>query len=310
MSKKHFLSGGTTPQKKNWWDIGRKSFSCSTFRRGSEQPVWSVSPKVFFTKDALDSIQAIVGHADQEVGFLGVVHQGDGIQLPREHFVIEEIHLPKQRASVTNCTLTADGVADYYIELSQTDEGIEKVNAMFFWGHSHHTMGVFASAQDEKQFKEFAEGTDFYIRGIFNKAGDINLSITLKTVSLGILRMDNVPWGVVDASLSEECKSYWEKEIEEKVERVSYYPKGIGFTAYQQPKVFPRGYAYGQDDYVPREEREIVEPVNSTAPKIEEDVDEFERTLESNPDPSPDLITQKDPTSPKKRTLFGLDIGI
>ena len=82
--------------------------------------------------------------------------------------------------SVT-CELKGDALTDMMEIWSETYKDSNKVNDMLnsilFWGHSHVNMSTNPSQQDDDEIMNFAnKGKDFYIRGIFNKRGESNIT--------------------------------------------------------------------------------------------------------------------------------------
>lgn len=138
---------------------------------------------IYITPDAFEKMSIIVqeGGAD-EVGWLGLVRR------LQENFLIYDVIIPKQRVHATTTEIKPDDimeVAEAFIPLGA--EGIEKINQLRFWGHSHVNMGVSPSGQDNQQMEELsADVDDFYIRCIANKKGDIDFTLYLFDENLQI----------------------------------------------------------------------------------------------------------------------------
>lgn len=170
-------------------------------------------PEILISDQAYDDIYTIVDIADKEVAWLGTVKQEEN------KFIIEEIFLFKQKASHAFCELDAGDISDWGTRLVlEREDAMEVLNNLKFWGHSHVNMGVFPSHQDDMQMKEFQK-TDFFIRGIFNKKGEIKFDLYLNQMGIEI---HDVPWRRMTV-VNSETREKWEKEISEKVTQDYYY---------------------------------------------------------------------------------------
>lgn len=132
-----------------------------------------------------------VERAPLEVGWQGTaVRQGND-------FIIDRVYLLKQTVSAATTDLSVQGRDELCMELlGQGAAGVEAVNNLRFWGHSHVRMEVEASGRDEATMREFEEGgLPWAIRGIFNKLGRGKFSLFLYEDGM---RIDDVPWVVVD----------------------------------------------------------------------------------------------------------------
>lgn len=171
----------------------------------------NASPRVIIRPQVLIDIQTIISLTDLEVGFFGLVKEHE-----KNLFEVYEILLPKQDISAATCELTPEGVGELVEHLLTTRP--DAYNDMRAWFHSHHTMGVGPSDQDDTQFNELAENCDdYFLRGICNKKG--RLKIDLNLIALGFSVID-VPWTMM--TVGEDKKEKWEKEFKEKVSQISY----------------------------------------------------------------------------------------
>lgn len=173
------------------------------------------TPRVLMTRIALEKMWHYVDIAHTEVSWLGtVVRHG-------HDFLIEDVFLAKQEVSMASVELTTEGLAEFAEELfaSRPNDGMEIVNKLCFWGHSHVNMGTSASGPDDAQMETFREsGHPFFIRGILNKMGRMEFTIYL--YDLGV-KINDAEWRVcepVDENLREEI----EAEFKEKVTTKTY----------------------------------------------------------------------------------------
>ena len=153
---------------------------------------------------------------DKEVGWIGTVER-----VGRD-YLIKEVFLLDQEAASTTCEITPDGLAEWAGQvLSERTDGMDVVNSVRFWGHSHVNMGTSPSHQDESQMKVFAEACDdFFIRGILNKAG--RMEFTLYIFSIGI-EIEDVDWQLYEPT-SNTRRAKWQAEIRTKVREKVYVP--------------------------------------------------------------------------------------
>jgi hypothetical protein len=137
------------------------------------------SPRVLISPAAYQRMLLYVEIANKEVGWLGTVT-----------FLLE------QEVTATETELSVDGQNKLVCELLEKgdDAGVERVNRLRFWGHSHVRMGTSPSGTDESTMNRFGnEGLPWYIRGIFNKLGRGSFAIYYYDRGYRIL---DAPWAV------------------------------------------------------------------------------------------------------------------
>jgi hypothetical protein len=120
------------------------------------------APTVYYTQEVLLAIQYIVAKSTKEVGWLGLVEEGPG------YYVIREIFVPEQKVTAVTTEIEPDAMIALTLKLLA--EGKDP-SMLRYWGHSHVNMGVTPSTTDENQVEEYLEHADWFIRGIYNKAG-------------------------------------------------------------------------------------------------------------------------------------------
>lgn len=150
------------------------------------------APTVFITPDAYKRMCLYVELAPKEVGWLGTISQR-----PDGDFLIEEVFLVEQEVTSVETELSTEGSEKLVLQLLEGgDPGLDKVNKLHFWGHSHVRMGTSPSGTDESTMQRFArEGHEFYVRGIFNKLGRGTFDVYYYKLGFRIL---DVPWAVID----------------------------------------------------------------------------------------------------------------
>lgn len=171
-------------------------------------------PTVVFSEIALAKMARYVGFCAEEVGWLGFVDHDEGSSL----YTVFDVVLFKQRVHAATTEISADALAEMTMELLDRPDGMELVNKMRFWGHSHVNMAVSPSGQDDAQMQVFASNDcEFMIRAICNKRGEMKVDVY--DYEVGIQWMD-AQWENEDAfdPLDEEIIS----EMESKVSSIRY----------------------------------------------------------------------------------------
>ena len=174
-------------------------------------------PTVYMTREVYSRIWHYVDIADEEVGWYGTVKVTQ-----YGNYLIDNVFMGEQEVSATQTEISTEGLAKIGQEILDTrSDGIELVNRLFFWGHSHVRMGVFASGQDDKQMDEFRENEcPWFVRGIFNKLGRIRFDIFLYQAGV---KLTDVPWAIYE-HVDESIRADIEKEMKAKVKRKVYKP--------------------------------------------------------------------------------------
>ncbi len=183
----------------------------------SEVVLTSGLPRVLLTRQAYNDMFILVDELSKEVGWIGSVEK-----LGRD-YLIKEVFLLDQESHTTTCEITADGLSEWASEvLSSREDGMEVVNGLRFWGHSHVNMGTSPSAQDDTQMSIFSESCDdFFIRGILNKAG--RMEFTLYLYELGV-EIQDCQWAIHEPA-DNSRREKWQAEIAAKVrERIYHVP--------------------------------------------------------------------------------------
>lgn len=182
-------------------------------------------PRVFITPLALTKMWHYVDLCQDEIGWLGTAKKyGDA-------YLIEDCFLFEQEVDATNTDISGEGLAKFVNEmLVKGEEGIEIINNLKVWGHSHVFMDVSPSLTDNDTMSIFKEnGNEWFLRIIANKKGDLEVSLFDYGKELYIR---NVPWEVfvlTEDGLQERV----DQEIKKKVKRkpsIIRYGRGFGDT--------------------------------------------------------------------------------
>jgi len=192
----------------------------------------TLTPTVWISKQAYLNMCAYIDIAPEEVGWLGSVSRTAG-----GDFLIEETFLIEQQVHATETELSADSIGNLTMSLlDQGAVGLEKVNKLRFWGHSHVRMGTGASHTDESTMRRFAsERIPWYVRGIFNKLGRGQFTIYLFDERCYI---KDAPWAVIGddgrplfdlPTVDEKLRAQIAAEMQLKVKSRSFF----------QPPIYP-----------------------------------------------------------------------
>ena len=182
--------------------------------------VMQPTPKVAFTQEALDKMGAYVGLMDREIGWLSTVER-DGA-----HFLVTDCYLFGQAVHATTTEIDPEKLAELIHEILQQDpeNGVEIVNSMKCWGHSHVNMGTSPSGQDDRQMEDFGKTVDDYmIRVIANKRGHVRVDVW--DYENGLI-FEDLPWTVAEEEDTDTLNAVAD-EIEDKVTHL-----GSSFAGY------------------------------------------------------------------------------
>lgn len=176
---------------------------------------------VLISKEAYERMWHFVDVADDEVGWLGTVKE-----LPRGGFLIEEVFLLHQEVTGATTEISEEGVSRLADELLRREDGLEAVNKLRFWGHSHVMMGTSPSYQDERQMDMFRDNDcEWFIRAILNKRGRMEIDIFYFDSQI---MFKDVPW-IVYNPVTQEIREEILAEFGEKVTKRVYAPTHVGF---------------------------------------------------------------------------------
>lgn len=153
------------------------------------EQVTVIAPNIKISKNAIKWLTLLAEMHDHEIGVFGCVDE-----IAENSYLIRDIFYPKHcEANGATCEISPEGetlMAEWLISHNR-EADLAKVK---FWGHSHHTMDVFASGQDESQALERMTRTQsYFIRGIFNKEGKLSISFFDYTRKI---KFDHIKWEV------------------------------------------------------------------------------------------------------------------
>jgi hypothetical protein len=173
-------------------------------------------PSILISKEAYDTMFYIVSESPEEVSWLGTVRR-DGMT-----FLIEEVFLFDQEVSGTHTRMDPESVGAFFAQLASQPGGVEKANAIRFWGHSHVNMGVTPSGSygrgdygDLSCMYRFGESAEYFIMGIANKQGNFRFEIFFYDTGV---RVVDVEWSLYEPEQGE-LRAKIAKELEQKVRR-------------------------------------------------------------------------------------------
>lgn len=174
-------------------------------------------PTIVVNQLALLKILILVDAIDLEVGWLGTAKRVGS------DFLVGDVFIFEQDVSHGHTELSTDSMSEIMSEVLTRPDGEEIFNNTRFWGHSHGDGGVYPSSQDDSQMKLFEGfGADFFLRGIFNRRGEINFS--LYDYQRG-LAFHHTPWKVGGEKVSHKTYEMIRTELREGMrKKVVYLP--------------------------------------------------------------------------------------
>ena len=138
----------------------------------------------------------IVAESAEEVSWLGTVER-DGMT-----FLIEEVFLFAQEVHATQTRFDEEAVGGFFADLASQPDGVELVEKVRFWGHSHVNMGVNPSGSyrpgdygDLSAMHSLGQSCDSMIMGIANKDGQFRFEIFFYDLGL---RIQDVAWEIYE----------------------------------------------------------------------------------------------------------------
>lgn len=162
-----------------------------------------------FSEDAWSKICALVEHNKKEVGWFGVTKP---ISKDKEEVV--DIFVPDQLVDPTEWQAAKEAMADMQLEDEVLDL-LEKGYKLNYMGHSHVSMGVNPSAQDEGYIdyllEDAPETTYILYTSIHNKRQEATAQASLMMPGLGRMSVD------VDVTYMPSKHVVWAKEQDAKI---------------------------------------------------------------------------------------------
>lgn len=187
-------------------------------------PTLFPKPRIIVSDIAYKKMYYYIDIASKEVGWLGTASE-----VGKFIYEIEDVWLLRQEVTGSETDIKEHNLTEFAEEIMKQPGGINTLNKMRFWGHSHVNMGVFASKTDDDTMQIFhGSGHEFFIRGIFNKNGEAKFSLYLYKVGL---YFHETPWERMPQPI-DPLRTIIEAEFKERVtERVMGFTQG---GAYQQ----------------------------------------------------------------------------
>jgi hypothetical protein len=147
-----------------------------------------------------------------EMGWLGSVEVKEDA-----YYVIKDVFLFKQKVNSGSFLVDPADLAEFYLENSQTPEGIALVNSLCFICHVEPFGDVsFGSPHDRAIMERFRKNRKFFIQAIISKSRDVQFSIY--NYEQGLSYRD-VAWEIMENG-DEELRKQIEKEVSSKVTHV------------------------------------------------------------------------------------------
>ena len=190
-------------------------------------------PMILLTPSVYQDMCQLVELIKNEIGWLGTVERTGN------HFLIKEIFLFDQMVDYAANIISADALIKWADKLTdERPDGIDIINSIRFWGHSHVDMTTSPSVRDDDQMGIFAKSCDdFFVRGIANRLGCLEFTLYLFKENVEIR---DCAWSIQMPETSSDRKNYWQKAIKEKVKETKLSvcrPKT--FTLNELQDIFP-----------------------------------------------------------------------
>lgn len=186
-------------------------------------------PKVVFSIKAHTQIETAVQYCNDEVSWLGICTKEE------TNYLVHEIFIPEQEVHATTTEMTPNGLAQLYLGL--IEQGVD-TNQLCYHGHSHNSMGVSPSGQDNKEFKSFDSRLPFFIRSIHNKKGEVRADVIDRERGISMEDVVTQIWYASDNDIIEKVKV----DVDENVSKlVSTYQKG--------KSAIPGRFGWKQDEF-------------------------------------------------------------
>lgn len=217
-------------------------------------PVFTGLPTIKIAEQALIDMWHITSIVEMEVGWWCLTRE-----LGDNQFLVEEVLLPKQECHSTTTEILPEGEFELINQLNAKDqeEGVDicgpqaRVSRMNAWFHSHVNMGTSPSGQDLAQVEFYRKrcALPWFLRGIVNKAGRVQLAFYDFRASLGGVFIEDCPWSVQaevkPEPVEDPRKAHWREQTKEKVSRLTYGTN----KAWEKPWENPYAHSYGGFDY-------------------------------------------------------------
>ena len=181
-------------------------------------------PKVIIAPEAAHKMMVATLHFQTEVAWFGLVDEVG----PAEYRVAEVL-FPEQEAAGHTVEVQADHVAEFSMQLLE-ERGEDDYNRLRLWGHSHHSMGVSPSGQDNDTLKNLTRDSDTYFIAVRTNH---DLLMEFDIGYKGGITFRSVPYRVEKVDVKDDP---FIAELEAKVK------------PFKQPPV-KAGYAYSQQGY-------------------------------------------------------------
>lgn len=157
-------------------------------------------PLISFKADVFLSMLAACRATNIELGWFGIVEKS--VVGGRDKYMVVDYMIPPQRLATGGTCEIKDAEL---LEKMVADNRIDDIVKMRMWCHSHHTMGVHPSSQDEAQglkcvsdIEHTKDNPGWYLTAIFNHKGELELGYFDKTLGIRLYGMPYVIDGGMD----------------------------------------------------------------------------------------------------------------
>ena len=213
----------------------------------SSQPLWQRQqriryPTVYLTEAVMELQQCYTDIASTEVGWFAVVKR-----IPSGDFLIDEVFLLRQNVHDQQTRTLKVGFAEFgTAQIARGAAGIEAINNLRGWTHSHGPYPTDPSERDVTQMLEFGmrsigggKTMPWFLQGIVNKLG--RMTYTLYDFENKV-RIVDLPWVVVKAR-DPAVQAAVAAEFADKVKQIPIphtdYPSYAEVIAHYRPKPPP-----------------------------------------------------------------------
>lgn len=162
------------------------------------------APEIRFLKAAIMKQEEYVEQSPKEVGWMGYAEKINNLL-----YIVKDVFLLPQEVTGVKTDIDPEIWFKLDDELSE-----KKLKTVRFWGHSHVKMGVSASGTDAATMGTLSLGTDWFIRAIANKMGEMSVSLFDYANDIAF---HDCPWSLPEDKQRAELKSTIAEELEELV---------------------------------------------------------------------------------------------
>lgn len=174
----------------------------------------SPSPMLYIPFDVYQDMLWIAKATKDEVSFFGEVDTID-----TDVFQVRNVSVPEQQASGSTVEIEPKDLEAFALEYLEK-HGTEAYNRLRLWGHSHHTMGVQPSGQDQGMIDSLTNLVrDTFIALRINHRGDVQVDVAYYDTGITVEDSDYAV-----GTPNPERKAEWEAIVKARVRKITYTP--------------------------------------------------------------------------------------